>query len=327
MIAQAIVAALTTMPGVVLPRINDIAVGWRALVAIAVASIGASIGVAVIPFLVHRRLHDTASLKTGHETAGRLESRVRSVMVAAQTGLAFVLIAAATLLGVSLQRLLATPSGFDAGVVTMRVSVPAASYPTLDTTARFFNGFVDELAGQGGVQKAGFVSTLPLTGSSGSTLTVQGREDIPMAERPEVGWQWASPGYFDAMGIPLVKGRGFTNADLAEPGARDVDQRDARAPAFRRMKIRSASAFTSAAFRRRACRNGTRSSAWSATYGTAASKPSPTRAPTTCSASIGAATISLAVRTTAATPAAATTVRSVLARHDPRAGRVRGPLN
>lgn len=66
-----------------------------------------------------------------------------------------------------------------------------------------------------GIQNAGFVSQLPLTGSSGSTITVQGREDIPMAERPEVGWQWASPGYFDAIGIPLRRGRGFTSADLA----------------------------------------------------------------------------------------------------------------
>ena len=119
------------------------------------------------------------------------------------------------------------------GVVTMRVSVPAARYPTREATARFFNGFVDELVGQGGIQKAGFVSQLPLTGSSGSTMTVQGREDIPMAERPEVGWQWASPGYFDAMGIPLLRGRGFTSADLSRRRARHADQRDARAPAFR----------------------------------------------------------------------------------------------
>jgi predicted permease len=216
-VAQAIVTALTTMPGVALPRLNEIAIGWRSVAALATASLLASIGVAVIPFLVHRRLHDTAALRTGHETAGRFESRARSVMVAAQTGLAFLLIAATTLLGVSLQRLLSTPSGFDAGVVTMRVSVPAPRYPTREATARFFTGFVDELAGQGGIQKAGFVSILPLTGNAGTMLTVQGREHIPMAERAEVGWHWASPGYFEAMGIPVLRGRGFTGADLASP--------------------------------------------------------------------------------------------------------------
>ncbi len=68
------------------------------------------------------------------------------------------------------------------------------------------------------VQAAGFVSILPLSGSAGSTLTVQGREDIPVAARPEVGWHWASPDYFDTMGIRLLRGRTFTAADLDRPG-------------------------------------------------------------------------------------------------------------
>jgi putative ABC transport system permease protein len=214
-VARTILTALTTVPGVVLPRLNEIALGWRGVAALGAASLLASIGVAIVPLLVHRRLRDTAALKTGHETTGRFESRLRSLMVAAQTGLAFLLIAATTLLGVSLQRLLSTPSGFDAGVVTMRVSVPAPRYPTRAATARFFTGFVDELAGQGGIQKAGFVSILPLAGNASTMLTVQGREYIAMAERPEVGWQWASPGYFEAMGIPVLRGRGFTSTDLA----------------------------------------------------------------------------------------------------------------
>ena len=75
-IAQAILTALTTMPGVVLPRRqrNRDRLACRGRVRRGLAGC-ASIGVAIIPFLVHRRLHDTASLKTGHETAGRLESR------------------------------------------------------------------------------------------------------------------------------------------------------------------------------------------------------------------------------------------------------------
>jgi putative ABC transport system permease protein len=185
------------------------------MILLGVAAIAASAGVGAIPFLMHRRLHDTAALRTGHETAGRLEGRVRSALVAAETALAFLLVAATVLLALSLQRLLAVPAGFDAGVVTMRISVPAPRYPTRESTAQFFGGLVDELTALPGVQRAGFVSTLPLSGSNaGSTMTVQGREHIPMAERPDIGWHWANPGYFDAIGIPVVRGRGFSAADL-----------------------------------------------------------------------------------------------------------------
>jgi predicted permease len=96
----------------------------------------------------------------------------------------------------------------------MRIAAPAVRYPTREITAGFYATLVNELAAQPGVEKAGFVSVLPLTGSTGSTMTVQGREDIPMTQRPDVGWQWADPGYFAAMGIPVLRGRGFTAADL-----------------------------------------------------------------------------------------------------------------
>ena len=316
-VAQAILTALTTMPGVVLPRLNELAIGWRSVAALAMASLAASIGVAIMPFLVHRRLHDTAALKTGHETAGRLESRVRSVMVAAQTGLAFLLIAATTLLAVSLQRLLATPSGFDAGVVTMRVSVPAARYPTREATARFFTGLVDELVGQGGIQKAGFVSQLPLTGSSGSTMTVQGREHMAMAERPEVGWQWASPGYFDAMGIPLLRGRGFTSADIA--GAAHVTLIN---ETLARLHFRGEDPIG-----KRVYFGGYPSTGvpeWHEIVGVVGDvrhrtlEAEPDARAYDLFGQHWGRTISLALRTTTSAPAAATTVRSVLSRHDPR---------
>ncbi len=213
-VAHAILLVMTAMPGVALPRLAEVGIDWRVTTLLGVAAITASAGVGAIPFLMHRRLHDTAVLRTGHETAGRIEGRVRSALVAAETALAFVLVAATVLLALSLQRLLAVPAGFDAGVVTMRISVPAPRYPTRESTAQFFGGLVDDLAGLPGVQRAGFVSILPLSGNAGSAMTVQGREHIPMAERPDVGWHWANPGYFDAIGIPVVRGRGFTAADL-----------------------------------------------------------------------------------------------------------------
>lgn len=214
LIAHAILSALVTMPGVALPRLDEIGLDWRAITVLGLTAIIASIAVGAVPFLLHRRLHDTAALRTGHETAGGVEHRIRSVLVAAQTGLAFILIAATALLAISLQRLLAVPSGFDTGIATMRIAAPGARYPTREATARFFNELVDDIAAQPGIASAGFVSVLPLSGNTGSMMTVQGREDVPMAQRPEVGWLWANPGYFETMGMPIVRGRGFSRSDL-----------------------------------------------------------------------------------------------------------------
>jgi predicted permease len=214
-VAQVIVAAVVATPGIALPRIDEIALTRREIAALGAAAALTAVAVAGIPFLMRRRLHDTAALRTSHETASRTEARLRSALVSAQTALAFLLLAVAVLLTVSLQRVLSVPPGFDAGVVTMRIAAPAPRYPTRDATARFFSTLVDDVRAQPGVHAAGFVSTLPLSGNTGSTLTVQGREHVPMAERPEVGWQWASPGYFEAMGIPVIHGRGFASADLA----------------------------------------------------------------------------------------------------------------
>jgi predicted permease len=134
-------------------------------------------------------------------------------LVSAQTAVAFVLLAATVLLTVSVRAILSQPAGFNTtGVVTMRLAVPEARYPSREAL-RFYDELLEELRNLPSVNAAGMVSALPLTGGSSSSLTIQGREDVGEAMRPTVGWHWASPGYFDAMGMPLVHGRGFGDSD------------------------------------------------------------------------------------------------------------------
>ena len=213
-IAQAIISALKHQPGVALPRVAELALDWQVIAGIGVGAIASSCLVAMVPFLLYRpgRHHDT--LRGGHATPGALTSRIRSFLVVGQTALAFVLISATVLLALSLQRLLALPLGFDTNVATMRVSIPTAKYPNVGVVTRFDTDLLDELRQQPGIEAAGFVSTLPLSGGGSSGLTIQGREAIPIAERPGVGWQWANPSYFDAMGIRTIRGRMFSDADL-----------------------------------------------------------------------------------------------------------------
>ncbi|MEO8680919.1 MAG: ABC transporter permease [Vicinamibacterales bacterium] len=213
-IARTIIALLTTTPGIAVPRLAEVALDWRAAGMLGLTAIVAAVVIGLAPFVLRNRLHATAALRTGHETAGRRARRVRSALVIGQTSLAFMLLASATFLTLSLHRLLALPSGFDAGVSTMRVSAPAARYRDRAATVRFFNDLLSAVRQQPGVQAAGLVSLLPLSGNAGSTLSIQGRDDIPIASRPSIGWQYAAPGYFATMGIPLIRGRDFVPADL-----------------------------------------------------------------------------------------------------------------
>jgi predicted permease len=217
-VARAIVAGVTTIPGIPLPRLDELVVDWRAAAVLGAGAVVATVGIGLVPFFFGARLHDLAALRSGHQTSGGQTNRLRAALVTGQTGLAFILLAAAALLTVSLQRLLALPVGFDKGVATMRVSVPGVRYTDRASALRFFTELTDAMRAEPMVQAAGFVSVLPLSGNTGSTLTIQGHEDIPMASRPDVGWHWASPGYFDAMGIRVVRGRTFAPADLDHAG-------------------------------------------------------------------------------------------------------------
>ena len=215
LIARWLVAIVRATPGLALPRLAEIGVDGGVLAALAAAGGIATVAIGLTPVALTRRLQATVALRTGHETAGRRAGTVRAMLVVGQTAVAFMLLAAAALLTMSLQNLLALPAGFDSGVSTMRVSAPAARYVDRDATVRFYRDLIDALRARPGIEQAGFVSILPLAGNTGSTMTVQGREDVPMTSRPDVGWQWASPGYFDAIGIRVVRGRDLSFDDLS----------------------------------------------------------------------------------------------------------------
>ncbi len=125
------------------------------------------------------------------------------------------LLAIAVLLATSLRAVLTQPLGFETqNVVTMRIAVPESRYVSRDDTVRFYTELLDTLRAQPMVDSAGVVSILPLAGNTGSTLSIQGREDTPLALRPAVGWHWTSPGYFASIGIPIIAGRDFTADDV-----------------------------------------------------------------------------------------------------------------
>jgi predicted permease len=207
-------AALVAVPELTVPRLAEAAMDGRTFAAMTAAALAIACVAGLVPLVLLKRLSPTASLRSGHETTSQPVVFVRSALMVGQTAFAFLLLAATVLLGSGLRALLAQPLGFETrNVVTLRMSVPDVRYRNRDETLQFFTRLLEDLRAHPAVQSAGVASNLPLAGNTGSTLTIQGREEVALALRPTVGWNWASPGYFEAIGMAIVRGRTFTDAD------------------------------------------------------------------------------------------------------------------
>ena len=117
--------------------------------------------------------------------------------------------------------------GFDANrVLTMEVSIPQTKFASPEQQVSFFERVLDRVRALPGVQSAGLIDSLPLSGSgSHQPVPVEGRPAVPMADQPEVDVRLISPGYLSAMHIPLLRGRDIDDSDVAgRPGAVLISQ-------------------------------------------------------------------------------------------------------
>ncbi|MDQ3803688.1 MAG: ABC transporter permease [Acidobacteriota bacterium] len=180
---------------------------------------GAVFGAA--PALQASKVDLNETLKEGGRSAaaGAGRGRLRSLLVVAEVALSLVLLVGAGLMMRSFLRLQQVNVGLDPkNVLTMTVSLPAAKYSEPERQSAFFRQLVERVGRLPGAQAAGAVSNLPLSGSRwGRSLTVEGRPVLAVGEAPVINHCVVTPGYFRALGIPLLTGR-----DLAETDARDA---------------------------------------------------------------------------------------------------------
>ncbi len=156
-------------------------------------------------------------------TVGRESQRVRSSLVVAQVSLALVLVVSAGLLLESMRRLRAVDLGIRPhGVLTAQLYLPYQRFDSLPKMWRFYSAALDRIQALPGVEAAGLTSDLPLEGGYG--CTVQGFEDPAVRQRIAdaqgtlcAGQEPTSPGYIEAMGIPVIRGRPLEQADLDHP--------------------------------------------------------------------------------------------------------------
>jgi putative ABC transport system permease protein len=150
-------------------------------------------------------------------TATRRGRGFRSALIGGEVALAVILVIGAGLLMQSYLRLADLSPGFKADhVLTMRLSLPEAAYPTRPTVIGAFDRVMATLGQLPGVQVAGAVTGLPLATIRGDRgVVIEGHPQANPRDNPQVDWQVVEPGYFEALGIPLVAGRYPTATDRA----------------------------------------------------------------------------------------------------------------
>jgi predicted permease len=169
-----------------------------------------------------------ASLKEGGRSSAGASNRTRGALVIAEISLALVLLVGAGLLIKSFIRLQSVDPGFStSNLMSMRVNLPNAKYRVASEQSRFFHQVLERVRARGEVEAAGAVSRLPLTpGNSSRSLTLEGRAPT---ENPEADYRVISGGYFHTMGIPLQRGRDFSDHDdAAAPGVAIINLLAAR---------------------------------------------------------------------------------------------------
>jgi putative ABC transport system permease protein len=167
------------------------------------------------------------ALKEGGQgrSIGAGHSRLRGGLVISQVALALVLLIGAGLLIRSLGRLLSEDLGFDAdNVLTFELSLPDAMDLDVDEQAELYRQVLERLEALPSVRSASINSSLPLTGRIRLRFRILGRPESDSSEDWVALYGSISPDYFGAMGIPLLKGRAFTDRDVrGQPGVAIVN--------------------------------------------------------------------------------------------------------
>ena len=156
----------------------------------------------------------------GRGSSGRVSHRLRNSLAAIELALATVLLIGAGLFLRSLMNLERVRVGFDPqGLLTFQLAPPSAKYPLDGKAQQFYRALLDSLQATPGVRAAAVSSGIPFGAGNYSTHPMLTTEPsvLPPETKVPVDWRSVSPGYFNALRIPLLRGRDFTDADGPAP--------------------------------------------------------------------------------------------------------------
>ncbi len=201
-----------------IPRLNQASVDPRILGFTVAISILSALVFGAAPAVASAR----AGVRAGQRVVGSRRPWVRYLLVAAQVSIAMVLLAGASLLLRSLWNLENQPLGIrTGGVLTAEITLGQRDYRDPARRTSFFDDFEARLRGIPGASEVALADTIPPAAAGGmmlyAAIDVEGRPQMTNGTGGNVAWRLVSPRYFAALGIPILRGRGFDESDLA-PG-------------------------------------------------------------------------------------------------------------
>ena len=203
-------------PGI--PRADEIAVNGSVLLFTAGVALATGILFGIVPALratsSNRRASTAAAGRRASQDAQH--HRVSGALVVAEVAFAVLLVVAASLLVRSFTALRNVRLGFDSShVIAARITPPNGQYRDTSRVSALYQGLRDRLSASPGVSSVAITDKLPIAQVVyGVALRVQGQYEDAKHNLPSIGHlQDITPGYFTTMGIPLLRGRGFTDAD------------------------------------------------------------------------------------------------------------------
>jgi predicted permease len=197
---------------------SELRIDTRILIYVAGLSLLTGLTAGLVPSLLVARRSVVSSLSANNSRVTQ-SPRIRQALLAAQVAMTVLLLCGAGLLVRTVVALNGVNHGFDpTGLVTMKVQVSATKYPP-ERTVAFFRDAIGAVRELPGVESAAAASGLPVIGPprAGTRFHVRSTPVVPRSELPSATIRIVTPGYFRTMGIPVLRGREFTEADDANP--------------------------------------------------------------------------------------------------------------
>lgn len=203
-------------PSLDLPRTREIALDARTFLFAGTASLAASVLFGLLPAVRLAWFQSPAQLQRSRgATTSPGHARLGSLVVASEVAIGVMLLVFAGLVTRSVVALMSVDPGFRPdGAITMRTTMSETTYDTPERMRQFGMEMIEAAANVPGVTAAGTALYLPLSQfGAGGPFTIEGRPPLPQGEEPG-SWQNVVGGrFFEAMGMPLVSGRTFSDTD------------------------------------------------------------------------------------------------------------------